>query len=130
MTWAVIGAYTPLFKTDDASITTVLAALAMTVIGALIAFGFYRLRGQHPFCYGCIDIAVGLIVLFFTFVPLSHYAVWTPQSLAERGMAKLLGVAAGIYIIVRGLDNMERRLPRSWRRRWYTIFPKQKSDAA
>jgi hypothetical protein len=35
---------------------------------------------------------------------------------------------AGIYIIVRGLDNISQDLPFRWRARWYRWFPKKKRD--
>ena len=127
MNWAVIGAYTPLFRQDDVSITGVLFALALTGVGALSGLFFYRLRGRHPFRYGCIEIVVGLIVLFFTFVPLTHNAAFVPQTLFEWSLTKLLGVTAGIYIIVRGLDNMDGDLPPSWRSRWDYFFAERKA---
>jgi hypothetical protein len=65
----------------------------------------YRLRGIHPFWYGCVEIAVGLIVLIFTFVPTTHYLASDSQTFFERGVTKLIGVMAGVYIIIRGLDN-------------------------
>jgi hypothetical protein len=89
---------------------------------------FYRLRGTRPATYGCVEVAVGVLVLIFTFIPTSH-ALWVqaPTSV-ESGATKAIGVMAGIYIIVRGLDNIDRGLPRGWRPHWDRLFPKKNRD--
>jgi hypothetical protein len=125
MVWAVIGAYMPTIRQDQ---TTVILAIALPVAAVAASLFLYRLRGIHPFWYGCIEIVVGLVVLIFTFVPTTHYLAVDRQTFFEWGATKLIGVMAGIYIIVRGLDNLDRDLPPSWRPIWDRIFPKQKRD--
>ena len=67
-------------------------------------------------------------MLIFTFVPTTHYLAFDRQTFLELSATKLIGVMAGIYIIVRGLDNVDRGLPLSWRPHWDRAFPKQKRD--
>jgi hypothetical protein len=50
------------------------------------------------------------------------FAVTAPnQSLLPRG----IGIFSGIYIIVRGLDNIDKGLPLKFRKRWDRCFPKR-----
>jgi hypothetical protein len=123
MVWAVISAYTPIVRQDK---VIVILAIALPIAAVAASLFLYRLRGIHPFWYGFIEIAVGLIVLIFTFVPTTHYLASDSQTFFEWGVTKLIGVMAGVYIIIRGLDNMDRDLPASWRPVWDRIFPKQK----
>jgi hypothetical protein len=83
----------------------VILAIALPIAAVAASLFLYRLRGIHPFWYGFIEIAVGLIVLIFTFVPTTHYLASDSQTFFERGVTKLIGVMAGVYIIIRGLDN-------------------------
>lgn len=123
MSWAAIGDFT-IWRQGGANVSSILL-IATAVAGSA---GLYRLRGIQPFWYGCIEIGVGLTVLIFTFVPTTHYLAFDRQTFLELSATKLIGVMAGIYIIVRGLDNVDRGLPLSWRPHWDRAFPKQKRD--
>jgi len=39
-------------------------------------------------------------------------------------VSNAVGILAGIYILVRGMDNMDKDLPPNWRRTWDRLFPK------
>ena len=101
----------------------------MGVIYILLSLGIalflYRLRGLHPFRYGLGEMAVGIAAIYFSFYPASS-AILTKAS-SEFGMALSHGVTliGGIYLLVRGMDNVERDLPYGWRRQWARIFPKR-----
>ena len=123
MSWATIGDFIIWRQPDAGAYSIPLIAIAVA-----LSVGLYRLRGIQPFWYGCIEIGVGLVVLIFTFVPTTHYLAFDGQTFLELGAAKLIGVMAGIYIIVRGLDNVDRGLPPRWRHHWDRAFPKQKRD--
>ena len=77
------------------------------------ALWFYRLRGRHPLFYGITEISVATAAIWLT--------INTENALSLKGLA-LLG---GIYIIVRGLDNMDRGMPSWLRPAWERLFPKQ-----
>jgi hypothetical protein len=79
-------------------------------LGALL----YRLRGTTPLLYGLIEIIVGTAV--------TSFASTSPTS---DPVSKAVGIIGGIYIIVRGLDNIEKDLPLSMKSQWYRIFPKR-----
>jgi hypothetical protein len=73
----------------------------------------YRVRGRQPFLYGSVEICVALLAIFV--------------SIATRSSAplnKILGILGGIYILVRGMDNVDKGLPLTWRKSWDRWFPK------
>jgi len=70
----------------------------------------YWLRGRLPLIYGTLEIFVGMLSL----------------SIATQGqvtdlLTKLIGVFGGIYIIIRGLDNVDKGIPGGWAK----VFKKQ-----
>jgi hypothetical protein len=125
MAWAVIGDFT-VYSQGGLSPVLAVAALVLTTIGACVSVWLYKLRRTHLFRYGCIEIAVGLVVQFFAFVPLKPSISLNPQTPLDLGILTALGVLGGIYIIVRGLDNIEHDLPPTWRPRRDRWFPKRK----
>jgi hypothetical protein len=85
------------------------------VVPALVgAVRLYRMRRRSPFAYGLIEvtIAVGVTV---------HSALNTSISVTARAVA----LAASVYFVVRGLDNMEKGLPVRFRAVWDWAFPQQ-----
>jgi hypothetical protein len=44
----------------------------------------YGLRGIQPFKYGCIEIAVGVVVLIFIFATTTHYLPFDVQTPHRR----------------------------------------------
>jgi hypothetical protein len=86
---------------------------------------FYRLRCRKPFIYGCVEISVGIVVIYFTLYPVeTNYLLLVAgePGLAQTFLPRLVGILAGIYIIVRGLDNMSRALPSHWAPWWTRLF--------
>jgi hypothetical protein len=81
----------------------------------LLALLLYRLRGNRPFTYGLAEIFVGVATVWYSI----HSEMPEPYYLA-----KAIALLGGIYIIVRGLDNMDRGLPQRMRPRWDRYFPK------
>jgi hypothetical protein len=79
----------------------------------LLAVILYRLRGRYPFVYGMIEIFVALIA--------TGVAILTPSDVPLNKIVTILG---GIYIFVRGLDNVDKGLPDTWRPWWTRCFPK------
>lgn len=78
---------------------------------------FYLLRGKRPLIYGIAEATVGLITL--------RTSVYSENADA---LTKGIGFLAGVYIIVRGMDNMDRGLPEKWRPLWDRWFPKRKQS--
>jgi hypothetical protein len=96
--------------------------VALTVCAGLF---FYWLRGQFRFIYGLCEIVVALVVIYLTFYPHTYNLVTRMPTFSEMILSKSIGVLGGIYIMVRGLDNMEKALPAGWRNIWELIFCKR-----
>lgn len=73
---------------------------------------FYRLRCSVPLIYGIAEIIVAAVTMWLAIV---HSADLGTKSLALVG---------AIYIMVRGLDNMDSGLPQELRALWDRWFPK------
>jgi hypothetical protein len=65
-----------------------------------LAFGLYILRSKQRFVYGSIEVIVGIAAISTTIFSQS----------SSPGLALLIAVSSGIYIIVRGLDNIDNGL--------------------
>jgi hypothetical protein len=127
MAWAVIGDYT-IYSQGGLHPASAGVALVLTAICTCFSVLLYKLRRTHLFWYGCIEIVVGLVVQFFAFVPLRPSMSLNPQTTVDLGVLTGIGVLGGIYIIVRGLDNIDNDLPPTWRPHWDRFFPKRKQS--
>jgi hypothetical protein len=75
--------------------------------------------------YGLIEIIVSIAVISFVFFPVtsSNLRPIAPGlSALEIALANSVGLLAGIYVLVRGLDNVDRGLPERWRPVWDKVF--------
>lgn len=79
---------------------------------AAVGVLFYWLRGRFPLAYGLIEIYAALATMWV--------AIATEADLGTRVLA-LLGA---VYIMVRGLDNLDKGLPKQFRSTWDSLFPK------
>jgi hypothetical protein len=78
-----------------------------------LALVFFRFRGSRPFRYGLFEVFVGAI------------AIWIAIHTSGRSLVETaIPFFGGIYIIVRGLDNIDKGLPERYRSRWDKVFPK------
>jgi hypothetical protein len=93
-----------------------------TMFWVLVAIGFYRIRCASRPLYGAIEIVAGLATIVLgEFPPYAVLASDTTWSLGSRA-AHILTLMAGVYIVVRGLDNIAQDLPARWRPVWRRIF--------
>jgi hypothetical protein len=68
---------------------------------------------------------VGFAVIYFVLSPVeTNYLLLESgePGLSETFLPKAVGILAGIYVLVRGLDNMSRDLPVSWSAWWNQLF--------
>jgi hypothetical protein len=83
----------------------------------------FWVRCRHQFWYGLCEIVVALIVVILTFFPQTGSLLLIEgPSLLGWFVSKGVGANAGVYIMVRGLDNMDKDLPVTWRGTWDRIF--------
>jgi hypothetical protein len=87
---------------------------------------FYGIRCRKPFWYGCAEALVGISVIFIVLYPVeTNYlllAAGEPSG-SQVWISKATGILAGVYVLVRGLDNMSRELPPRWVPIWRYLFP-------
>jgi hypothetical protein len=68
MRWALIADFTVWQPGPNYPFAVFISVVGCIALGLFL----YRLRGTQPFWYGSLEIAVGVLVLIFTFVPASH----------------------------------------------------------
>ena len=96
--------------------------IAVTLFWVVVAVAFYRIRCWSRLLFGAIEIVAGIGVIIIGEFPPNAVAtaanVWTLGSRA----AHMLALLGGVYIVVRGLDNIDQGLPERWRPAWGRIF--------
>jgi hypothetical protein len=94
----------------------------LTIVAGVI---FYWLRCRLRFWYGLCEIVVAFIIIYLTFVPAYTVVVLADMSPSRLLLSKGVGILGGIYLLVRGMDNMDEDLPPMLRRVWDRVFPKR-----
>jgi hypothetical protein len=92
------------------------------VITIVLGIAFYIMRCRWQLIYGIIEILVSLVVIFLTFYPPTTYLVVAEFSWQGWFLSKSVGVLAGIYVMVRGLDNIEKGLSPARKAKWMRAF--------
>jgi drug/metabolite transporter (DMT)-like permease len=106
--------------------TTGVEANAIWITAAVItALILYTLRRRHRFPHGLMELAFSLGMFLLTIYPRSprHLALeerppWWGLLLSTKAFPLL----TGIYVMVRGLDNIDEGLSEKWRGNWNQIF--------
>jgi hypothetical protein len=99
----------------------------MAVIGIFLTLTigvlFYVLLCRRQLAYGLVELVVALLVIVLTFYPQTNYLLLEEEP-PRWGwlLSKSVGTSAGIYVMVRGLDNIGKGLPPKWRGKWDRIF--------
>ena len=75
----------------------------LTILTIAVCYGFYAIRKKRPLAYGATEFFIGTMLIFFATRQASEpfkdeAAVW----------ALVFQLSAGVYIVVRGLDNISR----------------------
>jgi hypothetical protein len=89
-------------------------------VGAAILL--YWLRDRCRLVYGMLEITVGVIGVSILLRPLGPGDIAIITTRTEQ--LKWAAVIAGIYIMIRGMDNVYHGLSAQWRRRWDWVFHK------
>ncbi len=98
-----------------------IAPYAVPPLGAAVAIALFWLRGHRPKFYGNLEIFVGLLTINSTASTVTRFDI--PSTLPFLG---------GIYIVIRGLDNLAKGLsPESgtgkFFTRWFNNPPMRRS---
>jgi hypothetical protein len=111
--------------------------LIWIVLAIAAGLATYWFRCWNLFYYGACEIVVAVAVIFLTVYPQSGTALITDQSVPSAWgvlLSKSVGISAGIYIMVRGLDNIDKGrpwpkwLPRNWDSLWSRVFHSKRSS--
>jgi hypothetical protein len=97
-------------------------AIIGIVITIFLGIFFYVMRCRWQLAYGVFEVLVSLVVISLTFYPPTTYLVVAEFSWQGWFLSKSVGVLAGIYVMVRGLDNIEKGLPPAWQDKWMRAF--------
>jgi drug/metabolite transporter (DMT)-like permease len=79
----------------------------------LAALGLYKLRRRRRLLYGVIEVLVAVVFIVLAFYPQSSggnvLTDASPSSSTVIGVliSRLISLSAGVYIFVRGLDNID-----------------------
>jgi hypothetical protein len=97
-------------------------ALIGIVVAIIFGFFFYVMRCRWQLAYGVFELLVSSAVIFLTFYPQSSYLLLQEFSWQGWFFSKGVGALAGIYVMVRGLDNVEKGLPPKLQDQWKRVF--------
>ena len=96
--------------------------VVITVFWVVVAVGFYRIRCWSRLLYGAMEVVAGIgVIILGEFPPKAITAAASTWTLGSRA-AHMLALMGGVYIVVRGLDNIDQGLPERWRPAWRRIF--------
>ena len=96
--------------------------IILCIVAAALLF---ELRRRRTFVYGVFEFVVGLIGLTLTFYPQTMYLLTEEASASGLILSRGIAIVGGIYLLVRGMDNMARDLPRRWRAHLESLSPKR-----
>jgi len=98
----------------------------VAAFGTVMAgIGFYWLRCRHQFWYGMIEILVAVSAIVVTWFPPFAYLLVADPYFLGGPTTRAVGIFSGIYVLVRGMDNIDRGLPQVFRNKWDRLFPKR-----
>lgn len=88
---------------------------------ALIAGVFiYWFRCRQQFYYGLTEVVFGIAVFVISAFPASTTLITEETSPTEMMISKYLTLAAGLYVVVRGFDNIDKA-------KWPEVLKPQRS---
>lgn len=89
------------------------------IVPAMIAGpALYLFRSRSPFVYGVLEVVVSWVMILVTIEVSNATSVSDGLPL----LAKATGLLGGVYVSVRGLDNMDKDIPLRIRRPWNRLF--------
>src|SRR5258707_9921734 len=107
------------FRHGQAVIIMALTGIILTI---LLGFCFYVMRCRWQLAYGVFELLVSSAIIFLTFYPQTSYLLLEEFSWQGWLLSKIVGALAGIYVMVRGLDNIEKGLPPQPLDKWKRLF--------
>jgi hypothetical protein len=97
-------------------------AVIWLVLLILVGTGFYWLRSRCRFWYGLVEVGAAILVTFLTFYPQTNYLLGNGPTFPGSLLRGTAGFFAGVYIFVRGMDNIAQDLPNALKPLWSRVF--------
>lgn len=98
-------------------------AYVYTAITLMFGPVMYLVRSRYRAIYGLLEVAVAFLIVIITFFPLSGVSLLADgPSAAGSILVQAAGALGGIYVMVRGLDNINEGLPPAHRDTWRRVF--------
>jgi hypothetical protein len=79
------------------------------VVGVISGVSFFVLRCRQPIIYGILELTVAVLSIFYSTTPA-----------VVSGTGRLFALLGGVYIFVRGLDNIDKRMKSN--KTWQSFF--------
>jgi hypothetical protein len=101
-----------------------------SILAIIFGLFFYWLRCSHRFLYGTFEVIASAFWFMLVLYPRSP-TVTAPDQMPHfvPPLYTLYGFLAGIYIFVRGMDNMHCGLTsETWRKRWDCLFRRSRRE--
>lgn len=96
--------------------------IVVTVFWVAVAVAFYRVRCRSRFLNGGMEVGAGIgVIVIGEFPPNAITAAAITWMLGSRA-ARMLALMGGVYIVVRGMDNIDQGLSERWRLAWRRNF--------
>jgi hypothetical protein len=92
------------------------------IVTIAIALGFYVLRCRRQLVYGVFEIIVAFAVVYLAYKPPYTFIIAGPASPFGEQLQHYYGIIGGVYLFVRGMDNIGTGLPSGGRARWDRVF--------
>lgn len=100
----------------------------LSIFFSIGAIWLYILRCRERLAYGCLEILIAMLTFYFTVIE--------PRTVGEAALDRrdiiitTLQIAAGLYIFVRGLDNIGQSLPlgSAAQAQWQKFFSRKSTD--
>jgi hypothetical protein len=98
-----------------------MAAIAIP-ISIVVGLLLYVLRSRCRFLYGLLELVAALAVIVLTFFPQTYALLIQNPPVWGSVLSTGAGVLAGIYVMIRALDNIHAGLRPEWRAKWERVF--------
>jgi hypothetical protein len=96
--------------------------LILAIVAALAFYSFLGQRRPRAFLvYGLAEIISGFGIIVFTLFPPAP-GMLTAENVALKALFTVAGVSAGVYMMVRGLNDVRQGLPARHREKWDAFF--------
>jgi hypothetical protein len=112
-------------KQDDSNVLKIISNPFFIPVACVAAVGFYSIRCRVPKLYGLTEISIGIFSISLASASSISLAS-ASQGPKVDSIGKILAILGGVYIIVRGLDNINTALKDGpdgpFRTIWYQLF--------